>query len=511
MKLEAIKIFNEYKNLFKPIKPSDYLLFRRIRGIERDIILPIKLILILILIYYLFFTQPLTTVTPLREIVLTGIRRFFIFYIIFNILIAFLLLRKNSEQILKYRWILLANSFFDAVLIAILTLITGGYESVLYWLFVGLLLRNALLHLVAAEQLVLNLLVCAIFTLAGALEIKVREMEAESYIALWKAEQSLNVERPMKNDKSVSTNKVSQHFNNAVDNNEAGIDENTLRALDLLPPENPTEPAFLRVILLVLFAVCFYGLQLLLLRTKMAEQEKQQFESRTEQLRSASRIAAEIAHQVKNQLAVIKNAVFVLGRLIPEPDAKVKQQLELIDTGVNKVDNIIVEILGYGKLAEGKVEKLDVLETLNTSIDNVFPKGSQHNINIIRNYNVSEPYVMMQRYHLQSIFINLLQNAREALQDMDKDKREIKIEARRDEKDNIVVSIKDSGPGIPEDLRQKIFEPYFTTKRTGTGLGLAIVKQNLDIYGGTIRVESLPGEGAEFIVTLPAIRYEAIE
>lgn len=508
MKLEALKIIDEYKKLLKPLKPSNHLLLRRIRGIERDIILPIKLILIGILIYYLFFTQPLTTVTPLREIVLQGIRRFFVFYIIYNVGIAILLLgRYWKDRILQFRWLLVINSFFDSLLIAILTLITGGYESVLYWLFVALMLRNALLHLIASEQLSLNLIICLVFIGAGALEIKIREMEAESYIALWRAEQSLTVGHPFRNNTNQETNKSLKIFEKEVSGNEPGIDENTLRSLDLLPPENPTEPVFLRTVLLVLFAACFYGLQLLLLRTKMSEQERRQFESRSEQLRSASRIAAEIAHQVKNQLAVIKNAVYVLEKLLKEPSAPIQQQIELIRTGVDKVDNIIVEILGYGKLAEGKVEKLDVVETLETSIEQVFPKGSHHEIKIIKHYNVSEPFVMMQRYHLQAIFINLLQNAREALND----KGKIEISVLRNEKDDLVVSIKDNGPGIPEDKRQRIFEPYFTTKKSGTGLGLAIVRQNLDIYGGTIRVESAPGKGAEFIITLPAVRYEAGE
>ncbi|MCX7872290.1 MAG: ATP-binding protein [Verrucomicrobiae bacterium] len=506
MKLDALKIIEEYKNLLKPLKPSNHLLHRRIREIERDIIIPIKVILIGILIYYLFFTQPLTTVTPLREIVLQGIRRFFVFYIAFNIGIVFSLLGIWKEKMLKLRWLLVVNSFFDSLLVAILTLITGGFESVLYWLFVALMLRNALLHLIAAEQISLNLLICLVYIGAGSLEIKIREREAESYITMWRAEQSMT-ERTVGNRNSEKTDTNKSNLIAEIRNTDPGIDENTLRALDLLPPENPTEPVFLRTTLLVLFAACFYGLQLLLLRTKMAEHERHQFESRSEQLKSASRIAAEIAHQVKNQLAVIKSSVYVLEKLLKEPNASIQQQIELIRTGVDKVDNIIVEILGYGKLAEGRIEKLNVIETLESSLEQVFPKGSHHEIKIDKNFNVSEPFVMMQRYHLQAIFINLLQNAREALND----KGKIEINISRNAKDDIVISIKDNGPGIPEDKKQRIFEPYFTTKKSGTGLGLAIVKQNLDIYGGTIRVESAPGNGAEFIITLPAVRYEAGE
>jgi signal transduction histidine kinase len=69
--------------------------------------------------------------------------------------------------------------------------------------------------------------------------------------------------------------------------------------------------------------------------------------------------------------------------------------------------------------------------------------------------------------------------------------------------DGLVVTIADHGPGIPEELRQRVFEPYFTTKEDGTGLGLSLVRQALEAHRGTIRVEETPGGGATFTVVLP--------
>ena len=106
---------------------------------------------------------------------------------------------------------------------------------------------------------------------------------------------------------------------------------------------------------------------------------------------------------------------------------------------------------------------------------------------------------MMQRNHLREVLVNLLVNARE----VSDGESEVYISARSTRNFSIEFRIKDEGDGIREDHRGRIFESYFSTKEKGTGLGLAIVKQNIELYGGSIQVESELGKGTEFIVTLP--------
>lgn len=470
--------------------------------------LPIKGVLILILIYYLFFSQLITTLTPVREIVLILIRRFFIFYTAINIVFAFMLLTRWRKIAQNSRWILVINGLLDAVLLAILTLITGGYSSPLYWLFVGLILRNALVHPGIREQLSLNILICFLYVGTGTLDLTIRELEANAYITLREAERPIPVQ-PKTNQTSLTNLFLSNKKNIRHQAEPIGseLDENTLRSLDLVPPDNPAEPVFLRTILLFLFSACFYGLQILLLRNQIAEEERRELETRSQQLKSASRLAAEIAHQIKNPLAIINNSAFFIQRSLGEAGEMVKTQLQIIRDEVNKADKIVTELLGYARLAEGKVEKLNVLEVLDSAIDSVFPPGSGFEVEIHRTYSITEPFVMMQINHLSAIFTNILQNAREAMEG----KGRIDIVVRRNEQDNIEISIKDTGPGIPPDKINLIFEPFYTTKKGGTGLGLAIVKQNLDIYAGSIKVESQPGNGARFIITLPSLSYEAGE
>jgi signal transduction histidine kinase len=110
------------------------------------------------------------------------------------------------------------------------------------------------------------------------------------------------------------------------------------------------------------------------------------------------------------------------------------------------------------------------------------------------------PPLLMQRGHIVDILINLLQNAREALGN----KGILRIEAGTLPDHTIEISVADDGPGIPADKVERIFEAYFTTKEKGTGLGLAIVKHNVELYGGTIKVDSELGKGARFTLTFPA-------
>jgi signal transduction histidine kinase len=106
----------------------------------------------------------------------------------------------------------------------------------------------------------------------------------------------------------------------------------------------------------------------------------------------------------------------------------------------------------------------------------------------------------MLRRHLSEIFVNLLQNAREALNGTGL----VTITAACRAGNLIEIVIQDSGPGIPRDRLRRVFEAYFTTKEKGTGLGLAIVKNNVELYGGSVHVESELGKGARFVVSLPA-------
>jgi signal transduction histidine kinase len=155
--------------------------------------------------------------------------------------------------------------------------------------------------------------------------------------------------------------------------------------------------------------------------------------------------------------------------------------------------------MGYGELSEGHIERLDVAAELEQAIAAVFPPGLAPDIQVRRSVAKNLPSLLMQRRHLADTLTNLILNAREACAG----RGIVYVSARRLEDDALEILVRDDGPGIPPEKIGRIFEAYYTTKPKGTGLGLAIVKHNVELYSGSIRVQSELGKGAEFIVSFP--------
>jgi signal transduction histidine kinase len=270
-------------------------------------------------------------------------------------------------------------------------------------------------------------------------------------------------------------------------------------AMQQLSSEGSAESFLLRISLLLLMTVCCFGVQILLERQRLAESEAREFALRQQQLEATGRLAAEIAHQLKNPLGIINTAAFTLQRTVKEGKT-ITQQIKMIREEVERSDRILTELMGYAQLSEGRVEKLDVAGELDQAIDQVFPSAAKYEVTIHRDYGAALPPLLMQRSHLNEVLINILQNAREAMDG----KGEIHVSTRYGEKYSVVIAIRDNGPGIRPDKLPRIFEPYFTTREKGSGLGLAIVRHNTDMYGGTVQVESQLGKGSCFTITLPA-------
>jgi signal transduction histidine kinase len=166
---------------------------------------------------------------------------------------------------------------------------------------------------------------------------------------------------------------------------------------------------------------------------------------------------------------------------------------------VDRSDRIITELVGYARLTEGRVEKLKVTEELDQAVARVFPPAVQYDIRIHRDYADVLPPLLMQRSHLSEILVNVLQNAREAMNG----RGNIRLSAQLGQDYSVVVAITDDGPGIARRDLERIFEASFTTKEKGTGLGLAIARHNSEFYGGAITAESELGKGTTFNLTFP--------
>ena len=416
----------------------------RVRSVERNIVLPVKGAIVVLLVWYLFFSKWFEDVYTFREAVLLTVRLFFLIYAVVNLAAAIILVGMDELPFKLIREVVLIEAVVDIFFWGAMTVVTGGFDSTLYWVMLGLVVRNAVGIPVASTQFVLNLLVCACFLSAGLIEYGITQVEPEFF-------------------------------------------------------EESNEPYILRVAVLLLMTFCCYGLQVLIDKQRRVTEEAVEFTQRQQQLQSAGRLAAEIAHQLKNPLGIINNAAFTLQRTVKEGKT-ITQQIQIIREEVERSDRIITELMGYARLVEGRVEKLDVVEELDLAILRVFPPAVKYEVKIHRDFASALPPLLMQRMHLSESLVNLLQNAREAMSG----RGNIHVSAKLGESYSVVITIADDGPGIPRDKAGQIFEPYFTTKEKGTGLGLAIVKHNTELYGGTVAVESEPGKGTRFILQFSA-------
>jgi signal transduction histidine kinase len=446
----------------------------RIVAMQRNIVLPVRAMVTGVVLYYLFYSRWLAEVATTQGVVLETLQNFFVFYVLFQAGAASLLLIVKRYRLGLIQWLVFTIGLLDGLLYAGLALVTGGFESVLFWVFPGLIVINALSIPLATPQLVLNLLLSAFYLGAGMLNANISENESTV--------------------PQIRAGPITSEVRKAIASGKFVVMEPPAEA------ESGAEPFLLRLSILWLTTLSCYGVRALLEKQRQVDEEAQEFAARQEQLGAAGRLAAEIAHQMKNPLGIINNAAFSLQRALREGTGEVAQQIQIIQEEVERSDRIITQLIGYAQLSEGRVEKLSVTEELERAIGQVFPRGAQYETQIQRDYADPFPPLLMQRAHLIQVFVNLLQNAREVLHG----RGNIYVSARCRPDYSIEVVIRDDGPGIAGDKLGMIFEAYFTNKVKGTGLGLAIVKHNVELYGGTVRVESELGKGARFVLLFPA-------
>jgi len=440
------------RDLLQETAPPPEQMALRLRLMERDVILPVKAVFVLILIYNLYFSRWFEGDVALpQSVAQQTIERFFLIYLVINLAVAGILIfaRRIGESIVQR--VIFTSSFLDGLFLSALTFATGGFDSILYWMFLGLIVRNAVSCPLAAPQLLLNFSASLCYLAAGVLDV-------------------------------------------LISGSPLGVEDLSSESV-----AGATEPFLLRLILLWLLAACCYGLQVLFEKQRRAVEESQEFAVRQEQLRSAGRLAAKIAHQIKNPLGIINNAAYSLQRALQEGKAPNPLQIQIIREEVERADQTITKLMGYAQLAESKVERLDVAEEIDRAVDHALPAAAKYPVVVKKDCAPGLPVLMMQRGHLSEALVNLLQNAREAIVG----KGVIQVSAQADENQSVIVAIQDDGPGIAKSKLDKIFQPYFTTKEKGTGLGLSIVKHNVELYGGTVQVESELGKGTRFVLQFP--------
>ncbi|HET7343784.1 MAG TPA: PAS domain S-box protein [Methylomirabilota bacterium] len=224
----------------------------------------------------------------------------------------------------------------------------------------------------------------------------------------------------------------------------------------------------------------------------------------SEKLAALGTLSAGLAHELNNPLGIIGTRIeLMLMEGEDEPlSATVREDLGVIQRQVQRVIRLVKSLLSYARPSESERRPLDLNEVVDEMMLLTHKQLSKSGVQITTALERSLPPIVGERSALEQMLLNLITNAHQALGETGAIRIVTRATPGRPGWVDLVVS--DTGPGIPPDLLSRIFDPYFSTKATGTGLGLSITNRIVEDHGGTIQVNSRPGEGAEFVLSFPA-------
>jgi signal transduction histidine kinase len=222
---------------------------------------------------------------------------------------------------------------------------------------------------------------------------------------------------------------------------------------------------------------------------------------RADRLATLGGIAAGFAHEIGNSLNVIRGYAAVTARELPG-DSPNRPDVDAIRREVVRAAGLIERFLVFARARTVRPLVQPVEPILREAVEVVGPAAAQAKVERTVEIEPGLPELLADAELLRQAFLNLCVNAIHAMAEQGGGR--LTARARRATDGGVLVEVHDTGPGIPGDAVAHVFEPFFTTKANGTGLGLAIVRQAAEAHGGTVEVESAPGQGALFRVRLPA-------
>ena len=231
----------------------------------------------------------------------------------------------------------------------------------------------------------------------------------------------------------------------------------------------------------------------------------EEFEVRNQQLEQRAllgEVTAIFAHEVRNPINNISTGLQLMAINLPEDDSNQEVIARLLDD-CNRLTHLMQSVLTFSRPPENKFQKVELANLIPTLLERWRPRLARLNVDHEFKSNVEEFTIWGDPRSLEQVFSNLIGNAVEAMKDNGGNLSiHIRPSLLEGGRQHIEVNVIDNGPGIPQDLIERIFEPFVTTNRNGTGLGLSIAKRIISAHKGTINVSSVPG-GTVFQVIFP--------
>jgi len=217
-----------------------------------------------------------------------------------------------------------------------------------------------------------------------------------------------------------------------------------------------------------------------------------------DRLAAISRISGGVAHEVKNPLNAILLHVEVARAKLARGDTGVGPQMEIISREILRLDRVVKTFLDFTRPVELNLVDVPLQELMAEIVDLARPQADASGIRVAVHSEAAGVEVRVDRDLLKQAVLNVVVNAMQAMPEGG----ELRFDCAAHE-DSAEIRISDTGPGIPPELRDKIFRLYFTTKKEGSGIGLAMTFRIVQLHDGTIDFTSEPGKGATFSIRLP--------
>ncbi len=237
---------------------------------------------------------------------------------------------------------------------------------------------------------------------------------------------------------------------------------------------------------------------------------------RSERLAALGQLSAGLAHEIRNPLGVIKGSAEMLSQKLGESNPLAAELAGYISSETNRLSALVTRFLDFARPLHADLEPRNITAVLDRALENVARLWSGGAVRVEKEYEPDLPLVPLDESLCEQAFVNLVQNAYDA---MGSGGGLLCLKVRKSQTgghdggniEGVEVRIEDSGPGIAPELREQMFNPFVTTKRSGVGLGLSIVSKIIDGHHGSIRIESAKeqpddghGTGACFVMFFPA-------
>ncbi|MGI9406301.1 MAG: sensor histidine kinase, partial [Hyphomicrobiaceae bacterium] len=218
-----------------------------------------------------------------------------------------------------------------------------------------------------------------------------------------------------------------------------------------------------------------------------------------ERLAALGQVTATLSHEIRNPLGAIRSSLYVVRQAAEKAQLKLDRPLDRIERSVSRCDNLIDDFLEYTRTHKLSICTVDASQYLNELLDE---QALPESVTLIRELPVPGIQIAVDPERFRRVIINLVENAAQAIKEKGDEGGEINVACRLNG-DGSLMSVQDNGPGIPDDVIDKIFEPLFTTKSFGAGLGLATVKQLVEQHEAELTIDTKCGVGSTFSVFLP--------